>query len=409
MRVVHLNTDDLSGGASLAAYRLMTGQRRAGADAQMLVLRRTSRDPAVVSLPMRRIDRLVRRLSVRWERPNSRTYPRYQGETWTVGRVSAPVGRMLADNPPDVAHLHWSGAGYLSIEAIARLPRPWVWTLHDMWAVTGGCHYTAGCTRFTEGCGMCPLLGSTSRNDLSRGTWRHKQRAWSTLAATLITPSRWLAEVVRSSPLLGHLPVEVIPNGVDMQIFRPFERAVAREVLGLPDGVPLVAFGAYRLGDPRKGGDFLAGALRALDMKGEADLVVFGAQDAPPVEGYRVHAFGEIRDARLLALLYSAVDVLVVPSRQDNLPNTVMEALACGTPCVAFEVGGLPDLITHRMNGYLAQPFSVEDLAQGIGWALANRAALTAQIRADALDRFDVLKVAQAHLRLYDRLLTTSA
>jgi glycosyltransferase involved in cell wall biosynthesis len=108
-------------------------------------------------------------------------------------------------------------------------------------------------------------------------------------------------------------------------------------------------------------------------------------------------------------LLYSAVDVLVVPSRQDNLPNTVMEALACGTPCVAFEVGGLPDLITHRMNGYLAQPFSVEDLAQGIGWALANREALTAQIRADALDRFDVLKVAQAHLRLYDRLLTTSA
>ncbi len=404
MKILHVNINEMAGGASRAAHRLYTGLRTIGQDARMLVLRRTTRDPNVITLPMTRLQQTIRRRTLRYERPSRRRYPAYKGTPWSVGWFSTPVPKFVARTQPDIVHLHWIGDGYVSVEAVAQMGRPIIWTLHDMWALTGGCHYAGDCTRYQQMCGACPQLGSTQLRDLSRSTWTQKRRYWLELNLTLVAPSRWMAEAVQSSWLMGGFRLETIPNGIDTQTYRPFNRAFAREVLNLPPDKKLVLFGAYRVDDERKGLDHLTKALRLLNGARSIELVIFGESQVIPHLGLKVHNIGTLDDDRILALLYSAVDVFVAPSVQDNLPNTVMEALACGTPTVAFNVGGLPDMIDHRQNGYLAQPFDPDDLATGIRWVLEDadrHARLSAQARSDAVARFDVEKIAARYLALY--------
>lgn len=373
----------------------------------MVVLRKTSRDPYVIPLPMSRLQQTIRRRTVRFERPSLSRYPNYQGTPWSVGWLSAPVAKFASREQPEIVHLHWVGDGYLSVESIAQLPGPIVWTMHDMWPLTGGCHYTGGCDRFHQMCGACPQLGSSALRDLSRWTMTQKRRYWFGLDLTLVAPSQWLAESARASLLMGAFRIEVIPNGIDLKVYRPFDPKFAREVLNLPNGDPskkLILFGAYRVDDERKGFHHLQAALAALRDRSDVELVVFGESLPLPAMGIPVHYVGTIQDDRLLALLYSAVDVFVAPSLQDNLPNTVMEAMACGVPCVAFEVGGMPDLITHEQNGYLATAFDPADLTRGITWVIDQPdrwAALSAQARADTVSRFDLTRIAQRYADLY--------
>ncbi|MCU0497195.1 MAG: glycosyltransferase family 4 protein [Anaerolineae bacterium] len=407
MKVLHLNIHEQNGGASRAAHRLYQGQRAAGLDAQMVVLRKTSRDPNVITLPMSRLQQTIRRRTVRFERPSLSRYPNYQGTPWSVGWLSAPVAKFALREQPEIVHLHWVGDGYLSVESIAQLPGPIVWTMHDMWPLTGGCHYTGGCDRFHQMCGACPQLGSSTLRDLSRWTMTQKRRYWFGLDLTLVAPSHWLAESARASLLMGAFRIEVIPNGIDLKVYRPFDQGFAREVLNLADSSKkLILFGAYRVDDERKGFHHLQAALASLSELDRSDvaLVVFGESHPLPPMGVPVHYVGTLQDDRLLALLYSAVDVFVAPSLQDNLPNTVMEAMACGVPCVAFDVGGMPDMITHQSNGYLARAFDPLDLGRGINWVIEDAerwAGLSAQARQDTIDRFDVRQIAQRYADLY--------
>lgn len=406
IKVVHVNTTESQGGASRAAHRLYTGQRKLGVDARMLVLKRSTNDPYVDSVPMNRLQRLNRRSTIHLERPSKRAYPQYRGGVWSTGRVSSPVSRYLERTLPDVVNLHWLGNGMLSVEALAKIRAPVVWTLHDMWAVTGGCHYTAGCVKYRTGCGACPILGSTHAHDISARTWERKQRTWKDLDLTIVAPSRWLAEVVRESPILGGYRIEVIPNGIDTQVFRPFDTAFARDVLRLPLGKRLILFGAQQIEDERKGFVYLSKALASLSGRDDVELVLFGAQKPTLDTDLRSHHVGTIDNDQILALLYSAADIFVAPSVQDNLPNTVMEALLCGTPCVGFNVGGMPDLIDHQVSGYLARPFDTEDLARGIAWVLENRATLSVQAHTRSAERFNLSQAASRYLELYDELLT---
>lgn len=401
MKVLHLSAREKTGGAARAAHRLYVGQRALGLDARMAVLRRQSQDPNVMLVEMSRPERWLHRRALRRERPASSV-----GTPWTAGRASAPVARYAEHFQPDITHLHWLGEGLVSVEALARLPQPLVWTLHDTWTLTGGCHYTGGCTGYQRQCGACPQLRSSDENDLSRSVWSRKQRAWASLPLTLIAPSRWMAESARASSLFAGRRVEVIPNAIDTEVYRPYDRAFAREVLGLPADKPLLLFGAAQVDDPRKGLHHLEAALGRLVDTAGLELVMFGAGQAMPKAGLPVHTIGALNDDRLLALLYSAVDVLAVPSVEDNLPNTVMEAMACGTPCVSFNIGGLPDLIDHRVNGYLAQPFSPDDFADGLGWALSDGGRLAGKLAREAsVNRYSLPTVAAQHQTLYHDLL----
>ena len=247
-----------------------------------------------------------------------------------------------------------------------------------MWSFTGGCHYNEDCDKYTANCGACPILGSTKEADLSRQIWQRKHKSWQDLNLTIVTPSRWLGDCAKASSLFGDRRVEVIPYGLDLKTYRPIDRATARNLLKLPQDKQLVLFLSLNAtSDRRKGFQLLQPALQQLSQSGWQDkleLMVVGASqpENPPELGFKAHYLGIMRDDLSLALAYSAADVFVAPSIQDNLPNTVLEAIACGTPCVAFKIGGMPDMVEHQANGYLASPFETEDLARGIGWVLED-------------------------------------
>ena len=311
--------------------------------------------------------------------------------------------------PSDIVHFHWICDGMLRIEELKRINKPIIWTLHDMWAFTGGCHYSEGCERFQQACGNCPQLNRSSKNDLSSSILRRKKEAWSGLDITIITPSKWLAECAKKSSLFKGRRIEVIHNGLDLNLFKPIDKTTARKIWDLPIDKKLILFGAINAtSDHRKGSDLLYDCLKQLADRwsGKAELVVFGASEPENSLGFGppVHYLGHLHDDVSLALLYSGADVMVVPSRQDNLPNTVVESLACGTPVLAFNIGGMPDIVDHKLNGYLAKPFDTSDLAVGINWVLSDNARhkeLCIKAREKAVACFDIKKVAGQYAELY--------
>jgi glycosyltransferase involved in cell wall biosynthesis len=304
-----------------------------------------------------------------------RLYPGHQ-PAWHPAwlRRKTPPKKLLRE--AHIVNLHWIVEGFVAVKDLAALEhRPVVWTLHDMWPFTGGCHYAQQCQKFTQLCGACPQLGSARQRDLSRWVFKRKRRIYRSLSLHVVCPSRWLAQQVGQSALLGSFPVRVIPNGLDTSVFKPIDKAVAREALNLPQGKRLLLFGAHDVKEERKGFSYLKEALshlkaRPMDREGLL-LLLFGAgrEDSTSLP-FEAHHVGMLSDEVSLALLYSAADVYITPSLQDNLPNTVMEALACGTPVVAFASGGIPEMFAHQEEGYLAQSGDSQDLARGILWVL---------------------------------------
>jgi glycosyltransferase involved in cell wall biosynthesis len=343
-----------------------------------------------------------------------RRYPQREKTLFSAQWFPDAIAPQVARFAPDIVNLHWVGSGYVRIETLAKLQKPVVWTLQDMWAFTGGCHYSQNCDRYQQQCGKCPQLKSQKERDLSRQIWKRKQKAWKHVNLTVVTPSRWMAECVRGSSLLGDRRVEVIPFCLDTQTYRPIDSKFARSLLGLPSDKQLVLFGAISAtADPRKGFHLLLPALQKLSQLGwqeNIELVVFGAsQPEKPLDvGFKVHYLGNFADDLSLALVYSAADVMVVPSLQESFGQTASEALACGTPVVAFDATGLRDIVDSHKNGYLAKPYELEDLAQGISWILQDRdryQQLCANAREKAERAFSLEIQAKRYIALFQELL----
>jgi glycosyltransferase involved in cell wall biosynthesis len=301
----------------------------------------------------------------------------------------------------------------LRIEELERINKPIIWTLHDMWAFTGGCHCSYGCEGFRHSCGNCPQLNRSSKNDLSRYILSRKKKAWSKLDITIVTPSSWLAECARMSSLFKRNRVEVIHNGLNLDVYKPTNKTTAREILGLPDNKKLILCGAMKaVSDHNKGFDLLYEGVKQLSAKwsGRAELLVFGSSEPENSSdfGLPVHYLGYLYDDVSLALLYSAADIMVVPSRQEAFGQTASESLACGTAAVAFDIGGLRDIIDHQKTGYLAKPFDISDLAAGIEWVLSDEKRhkeLCIKAREKAVNCFDVEKIARQYAELYESIL----
>jgi glycosyltransferase involved in cell wall biosynthesis len=411
MKVVHLSTTDIIGGASRGAYWLHRALREIGVESLMLVDRKASDDDSVVEVAggARRILRAARaRLD---DLPLTR-YRKTADSYWSVGWVPHRVERDVAALAPDVVHLHWINNGYVPIDALPRLGRPLVWTLRDMWAFTGGCHYTAGCERYRSGCGACPQLNSDRTVDLSTRVFEAKTRRWQELDLFLVPISRWLAERARSSPLFAETPMEVIPNGVDIARFSPRDRAQAKERFGVKPENPLIVFGAVNpTADARKGFEPFREAVARLGGDGwssRAEVIVFGAEGPPPSDAPPMRFIGRLDNDDTLATLYSAADVTVAPSKQEAFGKTLIESFACATPVVAFRSGGPVDIVDHRHNGFLAEPFDSGALAEGIAWCLEapERASqLGRHGRAKAETAYDIHVVAARYRDLYRRIL----
>ena len=414
MKVLIISAKDLGGGAARAAYRLHRGLLAAQVDSQMLVQNKQGDDHTVIA-PKSKVERGIAaikpaldQLPLTLYRQRDRTINIYSS-SWLPNQVL----KKIAEINPDIINLHWVCGGLMPIETIGKLKQPLVWTLHDMWAFTGGCHYNGQCDRYQGSCGACPQLGSSRSGDLSRWNWQRKAKAWQDLNLTVVTPSKWLASCAQSSSLFKDVPVKVIGNGIDRQIYQPHPTQFARQVLNLPTDKKIILFGAFdSTQDQRKGFNLLLAALqklRQLEPSDRLELVIFGS--SAPVNaldfGFKAHYTGKLNDDASLSLLYSAADIFVAPSVQDNLPNTILEAMFCGTPCAAFKIGGMPDLIDHQQNGYLAQAFVSEDLARGIHWILADNEryqALAAASRAKAISNFALSAKTQEYLRVFTEL-----
>jgi len=376
-----ISSSDINGGAARAAYRLHRGLQSINVSSQMLVQNKESDDYTVIA-PASKLSKGIGKLKPTLDALPLQLYPQRDRSVYSVQYLPDQLAAKVAQINPDVINLHWINFGYLQIETLAKFKKPIIWTLHDMWAFTGGCHYNGDCMNYVNSCGACPQLHSNTEKDLSRWVWRRKSKAWQDLNLTIVTPSHWLADCARKSSLFQNLRVEVIANGLDAQVYKPIDQAIARNLLNLSLDKKLVLFGAMNsTRNKRKGFHLLEPALQKLseDEKLEnVELVILGASRPSEVPnlGFPIHYLGRLNDDIALALLYSAADVFLAPSVQDNLPNTVMESLACGTPCVAFDIGGMSDMIQHQQNGYLAKPFDVNDLAKGITWVLEDEERL---------------------------------
>lgn len=412
LRVVHVSPSDTGGGAEKGSYAVHKALRQAGVDSVMLVQRKYSADASVmassttgniISVALRdRLDRLPLRF-----------YPRRPDNWWTVGWLYLDIVNAIERLNPDVIHFHWTGRGLAPIRILRRLRKhPIVWTLRDMWPLTGGCHYSNGCERFLTGCGTCPQLNSQSAHDLSSWQWRRKYAAWRNTPISFIALSNWMADYARRSPLVFDSDVSVIPTGIDLEMFRPMDRSTVRQIWRLPADRQVVLFGALRsTHDPRKGFTYLRDALRRLGAQQSSNppiAVVFGAEEGPTDFGIDVRYVGVLQDRISLATLYACADVMVTPSTEENLGKTALESMACGTPVVAFANTGQFDIVSHKVDGYLATDLSTEDLAEGISWCLAearNGDTLRRNARTKAERRFDIRDAARKHVVLYEQLI----
>lgn len=401
MKVLILNTYD-QGGAGIAARRLQDALNQSGVQAKMFTAAAAgSRWPFYAErlsfLPFER-DKSVR-----------------------FSFSPANFGKNILQHPlvqeSDVLHLHWINQGFLSLEGIRRLSelgKPVVWTLHDMWAFTGGCHYSRGCNHFEQSCGNCPYLNRPSNNDLSHRIWSRKQRLYPP-GIQYVTCSEWLAGVARSSSLLTNYPVTSVPNPIDVSLFRVIDEEQKRNFWlskGINPIIPILLFAAMNVSEERKGFRFLQEAMSILKSQHpdfQLQIVVIGKAH-PQLSAalpYPVHALGMVRDQGELALIYGASDVFVIPSLEDNLPNTVMESLACGTPVAGFQTGGIPEMVGHLEQGFIAPQGDSQKLAEGIFWVLdkANTSVLRKQARDKVLSHYANAVVAKQYAHIYHNLL----
>jgi len=412
MKVLLVSNYDIKGGAARATYRLHEGLQSIAVNSQILVNYKCSNDENVRLMPSK-LGEKFKSLRPKLNRLPLKLYPKLGQVIFSPQWVPDSLASEVAKINPDVINLHWVCEGYMQIETLAKFNKPVVWTLHDMWAFTGGCHYSENCDRYMNSCGACPQLHSTKDTDISRWIWQRKAQAWQNLALTLVTPSNWLAQCAKSSSLFNKYPVKVIANGLDPEVYKPLNRPQVRESLNLPQNKQLVLFGAMQGTDDRwKGFPLLVPALQSLSKSGWQDkieLLVFGSSkpENPIDVGFKTHYLGRLEDESL-AKVYAAADVMVVPSRYEAFGQTASEALACGTPVVAFDVTGLKDIVDGQQNGYLAKPYETEDLARGIAWVLEDpdrHQKLCRSARLKVEEKFTLEVQARAYKNLYEEIL----
>lgn len=414
MNVAIVGSSDTRGGAARSAYRLHCGLLGISIKSTFFTQEKISDDVTVkkqnnyfsviINLLRPYIDALVLRLY------------RHRMKGVTFSAALAPTSSWIKKNAfsADVINFHWVTAGFIGLESLRNIKSPVVWTLHDSWVFTGGCHVPYDCDRYTHECGNCPQLGSSKLFDLSYFTQKRKIYFWSKLNLTIVAPSNWLAEGARRSSLLKDRRVEVIPNGIDINKFKVLNKNECRKILNLPTEGKVIIFGAVgSTTDPNKGFQYLQPTLMELLKKHDTTnvkLVVFGSirPSIAPDMGLETRYIGRLNDDISLNVLYSSADVILVPSIQENLPNVIMESMACGTPAVTFNVGGISDLIDHKINGFMANPFNVSELAEGLSWALLNDSRsndISNMCRKKIIENFDLKIIAHKYKNLFQELL----
>lgn len=408
MKVLLVNTSETTGGAAIACGRILKALRSEGADASMMVRNAERCAQAVIPVggTLQKRWCFIRERAAIWAANGFRKDKIFYVD---IANCGIDISKTEAFREADVIHLHWINQGYISLDGLKKIAasgKQVIWTMHDMWPFTGICHHADSCTKYTSGCHDCPLLPRRGCIDLARRTFDRKLAALEGCDITFVGCSEWLSGLCRESRIAQGRKVVSIPNPIDTAVYAPMDKAAVRRKLGLPADKKLILFCSVKTTDVRKGMHYLQESCRILkEARSDIEVLILGKDGealgaALPLPA---HALGYVGDGSSLAEYYNAADVFVTPSLQENLPNTIMEALSCGIPCVGFNIGGIPEMIDHKSNGYVAGYKSAEDLARGIDWVLdeAHYCELCSNARSKVLGSYSEKVVAQQYISLF--------
>lgn len=407
MNVLIINTSDIHGGAAIAAFRLMNALNANSVNAKMLVRDKLSDNENVMQIG----SETQKKWNFYWERAQIFLNNKFSKENLFDISI-ANTGFSVTEHPEfkkaDIIHLHWINQGMLSVNEIGKIlasGKKIVWTMHDMWPFTGICHHAGTCSNFQTSCGNCFYLKNPSKNDFSHKLFNKKQAAYSKGQITFVACSEWLKKLAMKSPLTNRHKVVSIPNPIDTEKYQPKNKLLAKKEFDLPTERKIILFAAAKASDKRKGIDDLIEASRLLQDK-KVTFLIAGTNAEAITEQLAVpfKNVGYIAPDKMPEV-YNAADVFVTPSLQENLPNTIMEAMACGTPCVGFHIGGIPEMIAHKTTGYVAEYKNAQDLADGIAWCLfeADEEMLSANAREKVLSEYTNEKIATHYLSVYGK------
>lgn len=383
MNVLHISTSDIKGGAATAAQRLHKALLKAGIDSKMLVKNKCSDGENIFAAEGNKIKIVYRSIiNYLYYKMFDFQYNKRSHEIFPIIKAGVDITKNEIYKKADIIHLHNIIGGYLTLEILEKIlksDKRVVWTLHDMWAFTGGCHYSRSCRKYENMCFACKLLKSDKKNDLSRKLFDFKAKIYNN-ETSIICTSHWLKNKAQKSALLQELEIDVIANILDESVFKKIDKNIARDILNLEEGKKYILFGAIRaVNDSRKGWDLLRLSLNQLnkdypELEDNTEILVFGASHSENINElpYKTIFMGKINDEISLSLIYNAADLFVGPSREEAFGQTFNESIFCGTPVVAFRNTGAEDIIKHKKNGYLAENTNIFDLAEGIKWALDN-------------------------------------
>ncbi len=417
MRVLIVNTSENTGGAAVAANRLMEALINNGVKAKMLVRDKSTDCITVVGLK----SAFWGQWHFLWERLVIYLKAHFSKQhlfEMDIANSGTDITGLPEFKEADLIHLHWINQGMLSLKNIRRIlesGKPVVWTMHDIWPATAICHITFDCRSFMGECQHCRLLPQGgSRSDMANKVWHQKKALYSHHNISFVACSKWLAAEAKKSSLLRGQSVVNIPNPIDTRVFCPGDRQSAAQSVGLPSDRHIILFVSQRATNPNKGMDYLVQACQLLaeqhpELKETTAVAILGGHSDEVTGQLPFAAFplGYVNDTRHIVQVYRSVDVFVLPSLSENLPNTIMEAMSCGVPCVGFRVGGIPEMIDHQKNGYVANYRDAADLAKGLYWVLHE--ADTAQMSKDAVRKVTVsysqTAVASRYIEVYNQAL----
>jgi len=417
LKILLINTSDTVGGAAIAARRLLHALVNEKIDAHLLVQEKRSKDELIYSTTHSKVKKQINFLRFAIERFLFflREKDKSVRFSFSIANTGEDISKNQLVKEADIIHLHWINGGFLSLSSLKNLlnlNKPIVWTFHDMWAFTGGCHYAGNCENFKTQCFNCPYLKNPHKKDLSFRIWKRKYKIFENKNIHIVTCSNWLQRITSQSMLLKENKIISIQNPIDTTIYKPLNKIDSRKKLGITTDKKLILFGAMNVNDKRKGSVYLLEALKSIsknnpELKDKIVLVVFGKNKTPLETDFEMINLNFINNEENIVTIYNACDVFVTPSIEDNLPNTIVESHACGVPVVAFNTTGMTEMISHQVNGYLSSNKSPEDLAKGIIWILFNSDynSLSEQARKKAIDFYSPRVSAEKYIHLYKSLL----
>jgi len=408
MKILHIVGGGLTGGAARGAYWLHQALKELNIDSKVFTNSKINLgDKSVVTIVKSKKGRVFNLIRGQLDNVLMAFYPKRKRIIFSSGIFGVDFTKSKEFKEADIIHLHWINAGFVNIKHLSKIDKPIVWTIRDMWPMTGGCHYAMECEKFKTGCGQCDQLKSDRGYDLSSLVLKRKKKYYPE-NMKIVGISRWLSGEARKSKLFNAFDVKTIANNIDTEEFFPIEKETAKEILGIKTVKKIILVGSTSLKDFYKGFNEYLKAIKTLD-KTQYFLCFFGNIEKDIIDrlGFEYKSFGYLNDNISLRLAYSCAEVFVAPSLMDAFGKTLAEAMACNTPVVCFDATGPKDIVSHKIDGYKAKPFDSEDLAAGIEWILnaPNYEQLSANARNKVLRKFDSKVVAKQYIKLYQSVL----